>query len=458
MLREVNFDGLVGPTHHFGGLGVGNVASQTNRARVSHPKRAALEGLEKAWLVAQLGVPQVLLPPLMRPNRELLASLGFCGSFASQLKAAYETDPTLLSAAMSASAMWSANAATVSPATDTADGRLHITPANLISSTHRAQEARERTEMFRTLWNGCSDVHVHDPLPAIVPLRDEGAANHLRLCDASGEKGIEIFISGDDETGNASTRRFMIRQTWATGKAISRLHQLSPERTFLLQQSADAIDAGVFHNDVISTAHEHLWFLHESALVNLAECLPPIESAFEQWTGRKLQVILIESRELTLQGAVQTYLFNSQLVTLPKLDPREPSRFHWIAPQQCAKTPETARLLERWALNPDLSLEKVHYVSLQESMANGGGPACLRLRISLNRDQLAELPPRLFLDAEQYQRVHDWIVKWYPEELALSDLADVSIVEHLQQAVLAYPYRSYFVRSPRDEFNSIKLL
>lgn len=457
MLREVNFDGLVGPTHHFGGLGVGNVASRANRDRVSRPRDAALEGLEKAWLIAQLGVPQVLLPPLLRPNRELLRSLGFSGSLAAQLKAAYETEPQLLSAAMSASAMWSANAATVSPVTDTADGRLHITPANLISSWHRAQEASERMEMFRTLWSGCNDVVVHDPLPAIVPLRDEGAANHLRLCDATGEHGIEIFISGDDASGSVATRRFMVRQTWATGTSLLRLHQLKPECTFQLQQSASAIDAGVFHNDVISTAHEHLWFVHETAFENLDLCLADIEAAFLRQAGRALKVVVVGLDELSLAAAVQTYLFNSQIVTLPKADPREPSRFHWIAPHQCKITLETEHLLRRWERDSELSIEKVHFVALQESMANGGGPACLRLRISLNREQLASLPPRLFLDAEQYHRVHDWIVKWYPEQLTLRELADVTLVEHLEQAVLAYPYRSYFVRPARDEFKSLKL-
>lgn len=446
MLREVNFDGLVGPTHHFGGLGVGNVASQANRARVSRPRDAALEGLEKAWLVAQLGVPQVLLPPLLRPNRELLAALGFAGTLDVQLKAAYETEPQVLSAAMSASAMWSANAATISPVTDTADGRLHITPANLISSWHRGQETHERGEMFRVLWAGCDDVIVHEPLPAILPLRDEGAANHLRLCDSLGERGIEIFVSGDDAEGMVSTRRFMIRQTWATGKAIGRSHRLNAAHTFHLQQSSKAIDAGAFHNDVISTAHEHLWFLHEDAFEHGLSGLEEIEKAFWQQTGTRLKMVVVGSGELSIQAAVQTYVFNSQIVTLPKADPREPSRFHWIAPGQSWETKETHQLLQSWQRDHELSLEKIHYVSLQESMANGGGPACLRLRISLSPAQLAALPPGILLNDEQYHRVHDWIVKWYPVQLTLSDLADAAFVEHLRQAVLAYPYRSYFVR------------
>lgn len=455
MLREVNFDGIIGPTHHFGGLGVGNVASQSNRARVSRPRDAALEGLNKAWLIAQLGIPQVLLPPLMRPDRDFLSSLGYKGNLSSQLKEAYETEPQILSAAMSASAMWTANAATVSPTTDTADGRLHITPANLISSLHRAQEARERTEMFRNLWHSSDDVIVHDPLPSVLQMRDEGAANHLRLCDSTGERGIEIFVSGDSESGEVHTQRFAIRQTWATGKAIRRLHKLDPQRSFQLQQSAQAIDAGVFHNDVISTAHEHLWFMHEGAFTEDDTNFAEIERVFENRTATRMKRIVIHSSELSLLAAVKTYLFNSQIVTLPKEDPREPSRFHWIAPQQCEANPDSRALLERWCRDSELSLEKIHYVSLQESMSNGGGPACLRLRIPLNRQQMSPLPPGLFLDAEQYHRVHDWIVKWYPEHLALSDLTDVMLVEHLQQAVLAYPYRSYFVRPARDEFHTI---
>lgn len=444
MLREVNFDGIIGPTHHFGGLGVGNVASQSNRARVSRPRDAALEGLNKAWLIAQLGIPQVLLPPLMRPDRDFLSSLGYKGNLSSQLKEAYETEPQILSAAMSASAMWTANAATVSPTTDTADGRLHITPANLISSLHRAQEARERTEMFRNLWHSSDDVVVHDPLPAVLQMRDEGAANHLRLCESTGERGIEIFVSGDSESGEVYTQRFAIRQTWATGKAIRRLHKLDPQRSFQLQQSTQAIDAGVFHNDVISTAHEHLWFMHEVAFTEDDTNFAEIERVFENRTATRMKRIVIHSSELSLLAAVKTYLFNSQIVTLPKEDPREPSRFHWIAPQQCEANPDSRALLERWCRDSELSLEKIYYVSLQESMSNGGGPACLRLRIPLNRQQMSSLPPGLFLDAEQYHRVHDWIVKWYPEHLALSDLTDVMLVEHLQQAVLAYPYRSYF--------------
>jgi len=458
MLCEVNFDGLVGPTHHFGGLGVGNVASQTNRSRSSRPREAALEGLNKAWLIAQLGVPQILLPPLVRPDRAYLSALGFHGTLAEQVKAAYEADPQLLSAAMSASAMWSANAATVSPAPDTADGKLHITPANLISSWHRAQEAHERGEMFRYLWRNSQDVDVHDPLPSILPLRDEGAANHLRLSHTATEQGIEIFVSGDSPKIEAAPRRFMIRQTWQAGMCLGRAHRLHPHRTFHLQQSAAAIDAGVFHNDVISTAHEHLWFMHEEAFECGESSFNEIEEAFYKQTGGELRRIVVKTAELSVRAAVQTYLFNSQIVTLPKADAREPSRFHWIAPQQCQAAPEPRILLENWRKESTLSIEKIHFVALQESMANGGGPACLRLRIQLYQRQRDALPADLFLDAEQYDRVHQWIVKWYPESLALADLTDVTLVEHLQQAVLAYPYRSYFVRPARHEFNSIKLL
>jgi len=451
MRQELNIDGLVGPTHHHGGLGVGNLASRLHRWRPSNPQAAALEGLNKAWLVARLGVPQILLPPLTRPNRVFLKSVGFRGDLRDQLKAAYEIAPELLSAAMSASGMWTANAATVSPSTDCRDSRLHITPANLISSLHRAQEASERCEMFRALWSDDVDVVVHDPLPAILPFRDEGAANHLRLCDGRGNNGIEIFISGDNDEGEYSTKHFIIRQARRAARAIERLHELDSERVFHLQQSPQAIDAGVFHNDVISTAHEHLWFYHEDAFVDAEPTLQLIARRYRECCGKELRLIRIDRRDLPLEGAVKSYLFNSQIVTLPKQEPQESSRFHWIAPANCQEYPETQALLTRWREDETLRIEEVHFVPLHESMANGGGPACLRLRISLDERQLAALPPKILLDLEQYQRVQEWIVKWYPTNLSLSNLADWQLVEHLQEAVAAYPYRSFFVKTRRDD-------
>src|SRR5215475_8689569 len=110
--REINFDGLVGPTHHYAGLSSGNLASEGHAGEVSNPRAAALQGLEKMRFVAGLGVGQAILPPQPRPDIGLLRRLGFEGTDGAVLARARRSAPELLSAASSASAMWVANAAT----------------------------------------------------------------------------------------------------------------------------------------------------------------------------------------------------------------------------------------------------------------------------------------------------------------------------------------------------------
>jgi len=267
MLIEINIDGLVGPTHHFGGLGVGNVASLEHQNQVSRPQQAALEGLQKAWLIASLGIPQFVFLPPLRPRLGFLSEIGFLGSVQEQLAAACADAPRGLSAAFSSAFMWMANAATVTPSSDSADGRMHCTLANLISSWHRASEAAERAPQLESLLSGIENKQIHHPLPSILPLRDEGAANHMRLCNRSGRIGFNVFVYGGDDDGVASQppNRFLPRHTRAASQAIAKLHQLPTERTFFLQQHPLAIDAGVFHNDVIATSCDHLLLHHEYA-------------------------------------------------------------------------------------------------------------------------------------------------------------------------------------------------
>jgi succinylarginine dihydrolase len=128
MAREVNFDGLVGPTHNYGGLSLGNLASQNNAASVSRPREAALQGLAKAKALAAMGLVQGVLPPHERPFLPVLRARALAGDDGDVLRAAWRADPRLLTNACSSAHMWAANAATVSPAADTGDGRVHFTP------------------------------------------------------------------------------------------------------------------------------------------------------------------------------------------------------------------------------------------------------------------------------------------------------------------------------------------
>src|SRR5690242_2694348 len=114
-LREFNFDGLVGPTHNYGGLSPGNVASTLHGGEISNPREAALQGLEKMRFVSSLGVGQAVLPPQPRPSLKALRALGFVGSDEEVVTRAARESDHLLRLCSSAASMWTANAATVAP-------------------------------------------------------------------------------------------------------------------------------------------------------------------------------------------------------------------------------------------------------------------------------------------------------------------------------------------------------
>ena len=286
---EINIDGIVGPTHHFGGLGVGNVASKAHQNQSSHPRQAALEGLQKAWLVASLGVPQFVFLPPIRPRLDWLAELGFGGNLQEQLREASTVAPRALSAAFSSAFMWMANSATVTASSDSSDGRLHCTLANLISSWHRGSEAQDRRPQFKLLLKNLSANVVHMPLPAIMPLRDEGAANHMRLCEPAGKQGFNLFVYGTDEDSDEAARpqHHLARHTLAASQAVARLHRLQGDYTFFLQQHPAAIDAGVFHNDVIATSCDHMLLHHEFAFTGAEPELQRLEDTFNRSQARR---------------------------------------------------------------------------------------------------------------------------------------------------------------------------
>ena len=438
---EINIDGIVGPTHHFGGLGVGNVASMENQDQASHPRQAALEGLQKAWLVASLGVPQFVLLPAHRPRLSLLTELGFRGAAEEQLVAANSSAPRALSAAYSSAFMWMANAATVTAASDSMDGRLHCTPANLISSWHRASEAIERAPQFESLFANLSTTQIHSPLPSILPLRDEGAANHMRLCDPSGRIGFNLFTYGVDEdaAANEQPRKFLARHTLAASRAVARLHQLDPNRTYFAQQHPRAIDAGVFHNDVIATSCDHLLLHHEFAFLNGENVLQRLEADMRRECERPLLRLVISNSELPLEDAVSSYFFNSQIVKPSNTKGQASSpRYVLICPHHCQEVKSASKLIERLIDDSEVPINEVKFVRLAESMANGGGPACLRLRVMLDEGEVERLNPKMRLTAKLFERLSSVIENFYPESLTARDLYQPVLLEQLERIELAF--------------------
>lgn len=439
MLIEVNIDALVGPTHHYGGVGVGNVASSEHRRQTSRPKQAALEGLDKAAYVARLGIPQYLWIPPARPHPQFLSALGFHGDFAEQCRAAMQEAPDAYSATFSSAFMWAANAATFAPACDCSDQRNHVTVANLCSSWHRQPESRERLKQLDAMFAPLQSIagmssEVHPALPSIVPLRDEGAANHMRLCDATGLIGIHVFVYGENPSG-PRPQRFLARQTLAACEAIARLHRLDPDRTFFLQQNPEVIDAGAFHNDVIATSHNDVLLYHEKAFVDADAELDRLERIYERACKRPLVRMCVRESDLSVDEAIASYLFNSQLLTPG--DAADAPRMLLLCAQQCARMPRVRELIERFLADPGNPIEAVNFVTLDQSMSNGGGPACLRLRMQLPVDSVARFAPESRWTPARDEALRRAIERHYPDELAWSDLAKPDCLAQFGEAQAA---------------------
>ena len=401
-LVEINFDGIVGPSHNYAGLSLGNLASIRSGGQVSQPRAAALQGIDKMRANLALGLAQGILIPHPRPDRPWLAELG----------ADYEeADRTLAANAMSASAMWAANAATVSPAPDTGDGRCHLTVANLRSMPHRSHEWPATLAQLRAAFGDPGHFEVHGPVPPAFG--DEGAANHMRLTGAHGEPGVEVFVYG--VAGGA----FPARQHLEASKAIARRHRLDPERTIFAQQSDEAIAAGAFHNDVVAVANERVLFAHERAFDDRGALVAQLERLVPGF-----EFVEVPDAEVPLPDAIRSYLFNAQLVTAAD------GATTLIAPTECRETPSVWRWIERHIAGNG-PIRRVEIVDVRQSMANGGGPACLRLRVVADP---ATIDPRFLVNYAKLDRVADVIRRSWPAEIANDDLQAPSLVRDVEAA------------------------
>jgi succinylarginine dihydrolase len=419
--REFNFDGLVGPTHNYAGLSYGNIASANNMQSVANPKEAALQGLTKMHALAARGFAQALLPPQARPNFRLLHDIGFTGSDAAVIARAFREAPPILASAYSAASMWTANAATVSPSADSADGRVHFTAANLNNKLHRSYEHAQTARTLRALFNDARHFAVHDALPGTPAFGDEGAANHTRLCAAHGAPGVEMFVYGRVEFDPAvpAPKRFPARQTLEASQAVARLHSLHEQRTVYLQQDPAAIDQGVFHNDVIAVGNENVLFYHQRAFVDEDAGLASLRQAM-RGVGATLLPIRVSEDDLSVADAVSSYLFNSQLLSRPD------GGMALIVPQECDENQAVSRYLDA-LINSGGPIDELISFDLRQSMRNGGGPACLRLRVVLTDAEAAAMHQGVVMTEPLYHRLVAWVARHYRDRLAPADLADPAL-------------------------------
>jgi succinylarginine dihydrolase len=429
---EVNFDCLVGPTHHFGGLSFGNLASTNNKARLSSPKKAALQGLKKMHFLQKRGFIQGVLPPHERPHISGFRNLGFYGSDDIVLKNAYKSSPHIFSSLCSSSSMWAANAATVSPRTDSADGLVHISPANLITMFHRSIEHEFAHRVFSLIFNDPRYFCVHHALLSHDLFSDEGAANHNRLCPGHNHKGLQIFVYGK-ESALASQKSviFPSRQSKLANIALARKHKLDDQFFLNIPQNPLAIDKGAFHNDVVCVVNENVMLCHEFAFLGQKAVLTHVRDRYHQLFGQPPIIIEIKNHELPIEDAVNSYLFNSQLLTKPH------SRSMLLfAPLECQNLP-TAYKVTKQLLSADNPIDEVEFFDISESMANGGGPACLRIRIPLSEAALSATKRTVLLSDQLFIALTEIINQYYVDELTIDHFFDKEFLDQAKTALSA---------------------
>ncbi|SFH28506.1 N-succinylarginine dihydrolase [Modicisalibacter xianhensis] len=427
-VQEVNFDGLVGPTHNYAGLAHGNVASMRHGGLASNPREAALQGLAKMKALKDAGYPQGVLPPQQRPDLGALRDLGFTGSNAEVLERASREAPQLLRAVCSASSMWTANAATVTPSIDAPDARVHFTPANLQSSFHRFLEPQTTARVLAAIFRDEAHFAHHPVLPATPAFSDEGAANHTRLAATHGDPGVHLYVYGRQAFGGqVEPTRFPARQTLEASQAVARQHGVSEAQTVFAQQHPEAIDAGVFHNDVIAVGNGPVLLYHEMAFLDEQRTLDELRRKMTT----PLIPVRVPSEAVSLDDAVSSYLFNSQLLTQPDGS----GAMTLVVPGECEENEAVWRTIQDHLLAGNNPITEVVVKDVKQSMRNGGGPACLRLRIVLSERERQGLTGRVLLDDTLYGELTDWVNRHYRDRLTPDDLADPQLAEETLTAL-----------------------
>ncbi|MDC0030205.1 N-succinylarginine dihydrolase [Pseudomonadota bacterium] len=411
---EINFDGLIGPTHNYAGLSQGNLASQKYFNQTSNPQAAALQGLDKMRLIMEQGIPQGFFLPHERPHLHTLRKLGFGGTDEEVINQAAKQNPALLKNVYSASSMWAANAATFSPSIDSYDQNIHITPANLNSMFHRSIE-HEFTKVQLELMFGVA-AQVHTPIKNISGYGDEGAANHLRVSAQHLTSGFQIFVFGS--SAFEVHQGIIARQAEEISQAVSSQHQLDPDRVLFLKQSEQAINSGSFHNDIVSLANEEVFIFHQEAFADRIELERALHHLKDHVKG--FHPIEILSEDISLDNLVSSYLLNSQLITVKN------NEMMMLLPEEVQNHPNCMRWLDE--IKSSSPIKHLEFVDIRQSMMNGGGPACLRFKTVVNNDEFDQINEKFLLSSKKLMDLRALVSKHYRDKLNSEDLLDIKLM------------------------------
>lgn len=378
MLNQVFIDCMPGPTSHFGGHSIGNIASMTSKNMPSNPKKAAIEWLDKVSLVQSLGAKQIVLPPHRRPLIH------------------HANHPRLEN--LSSGFIWMANAGHFIPATDTTLHAHQFIPANMKSGHHRKNEHRFHAYWIKQILKNINH-HIHSPLRAC----DEGAANAIRLW--KNNQSIFILVHGHPKTA------FPSRQSKDSFNELQSLVKL--KNLIILQQKSKAIDHGVFHNDVISFGFKNVLFCHEHSFEDQKNQLYQLNQLFLNTTKSKLHIIQINEQDLPLTECIDTYLFNSQVILIN-------NKITLLSPKAAKRNEKSFKIIQEWIAND--YIHDVKFIDINSSLMNGGGPACLRLCIYLLDSEIHAIPRQFWLTSKKINELKQIIETKYPSSLDLSDI------------------------------------
>jgi succinylarginine dihydrolase len=412
---EINFDGLIGPTHNYAGLSQGNLASQKHLNETSNPQAAALQGLDKMRLIMDQGIPQGFFLPHERPHLRTLRALGFGGTDEEVINQAAKQNPALLKNVYSASSMWAANAATFSPSIDSYDQNIHITPANLNSMFHRSIEHEFTKTQLELMFGGIAQVH--KPIKNISGYGDEGAANHLRVSAQHLMQGFQIFVYGSPAF--ESHQGIIARQAEEISQAVSTQHQLDPERVLFLKQNEQAINSGSFHNDIVSLANEEVFIFHQEAFADRVELERVLHHLKDHVKG--FHPIEILSEDISLDDLVSSYLLNSQLITVKN------NEMMMLLPEEVQNHPNCMRWLDE--IKSSSPIKHIEFVDIRQSMMNGGGPACLRFKTVVNNDEFDKINEKFLLSPKKLMDLRALVSKHYRDQLNPGDLLDIKLMQ-----------------------------
>lgn len=318
--------------------------------------------------------------------------------------------------------MWVANAATIAPSADTLDGKVHLTVANLNNKFHRSLEAPVTESLLKAIFNDEEKFSVHSALPQVALLGDEGRQTTIvsavitvnRVCNflSTGEK--KAMIPGLPLSGATDSR-----SQRGGGKAES---GESPTGDFRPAKPG-RYRPGRFHNDVIAVSNRRVLFCHQQAFARQSQLLANLRARVNGFMA-----IEVPATQVSVSDTVSTYLFNSQLLS------RDDGSMMLVLPQECREHAGVWGYLNE-LLAADNPISELKVFDLRESMANGGGPACLRLRVVLTEEERRAVNPAVMMNDTLFNALNDWVDRYYRDRLTAADLADPQLLREGREAL-----------------------